>query len=255
MRRARRSLSPLLLLLAGPVACIPYAVGSTAQPLPAGESRAALTAYRIPRGLDMFGDSTTDRDNADFAGADVELRRGLGNGIDLGLRVPSSSGVVATVKRRIAGGDSPAAGALSVMPGLGLVNWLQHGHVEMTLMASSPRRYGTTWYGGARVMQVVPLDAGAAKDSPTAGGYLGVRFGNDQGGLLAELGVYHDRSALGVRRSSTIFIPSITVDGDLLDELRDAGAFDFLQPLLGGDAPKRRGARTRPVVPEPGRVP
>jgi hypothetical protein len=254
MRRLRFFLV-LPFLFAGPVACIPYAVGSTAQPLPAGETRTALVAYRIPRGLeDLMGDSTTDSDNRDFAGIDVELRRGIGDGIDVGLRVPSASGVIATYKRRLVGGDSPAAGAVSVMPGLGVVNWMSHAHAEMTVMASTARRYGVAWYGGARVMQVVPLERDAATDSPTAGGYFGLRFGGDRGGLAAEVGVYHDRSALGMRRSSTIVVPSLTVDGDLFDALRDAGAFDILG-WFGGRS--QRGSRRdpHPVRPWPPRVP
>lgn len=217
-------------LLAGPVGCIPYAVGSTAQPLPPGEGRTAMTLYRIPRGLDVAGSDSTDRDNQPFAGMDLEMRRGIAEGIDVGLRVPSYSGVVATVKRRVAGGAGPEAGAVSIMPGLGLVNWLSHGMVELTVMGSAPRRHGITPYAGARLVQVVPLEPDAARDTPTAGGYVGVRLGGDEGGIVAELGVYHDESALGVRRGSTILVPSITLDGDVLDMLRrPQGPFGMLR--------------------------
>ena len=223
------------LLAGGPVACIPYAVGSTAQPLPVGERRAASTVYRIPRGLG-FGDDSSDSDNAPFIGLDGEYRRGLGNGADFGVRVPSFSGLVFNYKRRIAGGDSLGAAALSVMPGAGLVNWLSHAHFEMTLMGSGRRRGGITPYGGARVMQVVPLEPDAVKDTPTAGGYAGLRMGGDDGGVYVELGVYHDKSALGLRRSNVIMVPSITVDGDLFEALRDAG---LLGPF-GGRRPRPR---------------
>lgn len=233
MRPFQNLLLALALLAGGPVACIPYAVGSTAQPLPAGESRTATTVYRIPRGLD-FGDDSSDSDNAPFVGLDGEYRRGLGNGADIGFRVPSFSGLVLNYKRRIAGSDSLGAPALSVMPGAGLVNWLSHAHVEMTVMASGRRRGGVTPYGGARVMQVVPLEPDARRDTPTAGGYAGVRLGGDGGGVYIELGVYHDKSTLGLRRSNVITVPSITLDGDLLDALRDAG---ILGPFGG---PRRR---------------
>ena len=220
-------------LAVGPVACIPYTVGSTAQPLPQGESRASMTAWRIPRGLDVVGDTSTDRDNAPFVGIDAEWRYGLGDGADVGIRVPSSSGVIVNWKRRLAGGDSLGAPALSVMPGVGVVNWLSHGHVEMTVMASARRWNGITPYGGARVMQVIPLETDAVHDSPTAGGYAGVRVGHDGGGVYLELGVYHDRSALGMRRSNVIMVPSITADGDLLDLIRDSGIFDVVTGRRG----------------------
>lgn len=233
MRPFQHLLVLLAVLAGGPVACIPYAVGSTAQPLPAGETRTGTTIYRIPRGLD-FGSDSTDSDNAPFVGLDGEYRRGLGNGADFGLRVPSFSGVVFNYKRRLAGGDSLGAPALSVMPGAGLVNWLSHAHFELTLMGSGRRRGGFTPYGGARIMQVVPLEADATNDTPTAGGYAGVRLGGDGGGAYLELGVYHDKSALGLRRRNVIMVPSVTLDGDLLDALRDAG---ILGPMGG---PRRR---------------
>ena len=223
-----RRLALVALLLAS-TGCIPYAVGSTAQPLPAGESRSAMTMYRIPRGIDMWGSDSTDADNAPLTGIDLELRRGFGEGMDFGLRIPSASGVVGTVKRRLAGGDDGGDAALSIMPGLGVVNWLDHGLAELTLMGSTPRHRGVTGYAGLRAVQTIPLGSGAVSDTPTAGGYVGARFGGDRGGLLAEVGIYHDESALGLRRRSTIVVPSITFDGDLLDLLRDAGVFRRLR--------------------------
>ena len=233
MRPSRTLLLALALLASGPVACIPYAVGSTAQPLPVGETRSGMTMYRIPRGLDTFGSDSTDSDNAPFVGLDGEWRRGLGNGADFGIRVPSFSGVVFNYKRRVAGSDAPGSAALSVMPGVGIVNWFSHGHLEMTVMGSGARRGGVTPYAGVRVMQVIPLEPDAASDTPTAGGYAGVRFGGDGGGVLVELGVYHDESALGLRRSNVIMVPSVTLDGDLLEALRDSG-------ILGGFGGRRR---------------
>ena len=234
MRPFRNLLLALAIAATGPAACIPYAVGSTAQPLPVGESRTGTTVYRIPRGLGGFDSDSSDSDNAPFIGLDGEYRRGLGNGADFGVRVPSFSGVVFNYKRRIAGSDSLGAAAVSVMPGVGLVNWLSHAHGELTVMASGRRRGGITPYGGARIMQVVPLEPDAVRDTPTAGGYAGVRLGGDGGGVYIELGVYHDKSALGLRRSNVITVPSITLDGDLLDALRDAG---ILGPFGG---PRRR---------------
>lgn len=216
MRRSLRSLLVLATaLVAGPVACIPYTVGTTAQPVPIGESRTVMTAYRIPKGLGVFGSDSTDSDNADFVGADYERRFGVSEGLDVGIRVPSFSGVVVTAKKRLAGGLGTEDAALSIMPGLGVVNWLSHLHGEVTLMASAPRRAGVTPYGGLRLMQVLPIETDAAHDTPTAGGYIGFRFGDDRGAITPELGIYHDRSTLDVRQRNVIIVPSISLEGDL----------------------------------------
>lgn len=230
MRLRLRSLLVLAIAaLGGPVACIPYTVGTTAQPVPIGESRTVVSAYRIPKGLDVFGDDSSDSDNADFGGIDLERRIGVSEGLDVGIRIPSFSGVVVTAKKRIAGGLGTEDAALSVMPGIGVLNWLSHLHGEVTLMASAPRRSGITPYGGLRVMQVLPLDGRSAHDSPTAGGYLGFRFGNEDAAITPELGIYHDRSTLELRERNVIFVPSITIEGDLFPRRRVGGWFRSLR--------------------------
>jgi hypothetical protein len=137
--------------------------------------------------------------------------------------------MVLTAKKRIAAGLGTEDAALSIMPGVGVLHWLSHLHGEVTLMASAPRRAGITPYGGLRVMQVLPIDAGSAHDSPTAGGYLGFRFGGVDAVITPELGIYHDRSTLGLRERNVILVPSITIEGDLFPRRRVGG---WLRPLL-----------------------
>lgn len=212
--RLARLVSALIALwLSG--ACLPYTVGSTAQPVPTGEFRRTASMYVIPNAIDLFGDTAT----AALRGIDVEGRWGLAEGIDVGVRVPSASGAVITLKRRLRGGLDPEDGAVAVMPGVGLVNLGHHAHFELSVLASGRKRGALTPYGGLRIMQVAPMSRGAAHDAPTAGGFLGLRIGDDLMGVSPEIGVFHDPSTLGLRRSRVIYVPAITVHGDALAEV------------------------------------
>ena len=204
------ALLPLILLAS---ACLPYTVGSTAQPLLPGEVRRSTSLYVIPNAVEMFGDSVAGT----FRGIDFESRWGLTDGVDIGLRVPALSGAVVTAKYRVLGGSDPEDAAFSLMPGLGLVNLGEHLHFEMSALASGPTWSYVTLYGGLRVMQVAPMSRSAVHDSPTAGGFVGIRIGNEEVALIPELGVFRDRSALGLRDSHVILVPAITVQGPLLD--------------------------------------
>jgi hypothetical protein len=85
-------------------------------------------------------------------------------------------------------------------------------------------------YYGLRVMQVVPISENGVRDRPTAGGFLGVRFGSADFGISPEVGVFYDHSALGVRKSDVVIVPAISVHGDQMiraigDLMRGAGTF------------------------------
>ena len=211
--RACRSL--LVAALAAPwAACIPYTVGSTAQTVPQGEVRQATTMYWIPNAARLGEDRA-----ATLPGLDGEARWGLSGSTDVGLRVTSLSGMVVSLKHRLRGGAHPDSAAVSIMPGLGIVNGGEHAHVELSLVASGRTRGRVTPYGGLRVMQVAPITEGAVHDSPTAGGFLGLRLGSDELGVAPEVGVFYDRSALGMRDRRVIVVPSITVRGDAFRRL------------------------------------
>ena len=202
-----------VLSLAG--GCLPYTVGSTAQTTPAHQRETTTTWYSIPNAVDILGDSVT----APIFGVDAEWRAGLDDRSDVGIRIPSGSGVVATYKRRLLGDANPKAAALAIMGGAGLVNWGEHAHVELTVMGSGRTARSLTPYGGIRLMQVAPLARGAPHDSPTAGGFFGLRIGSATLGISPEIGVFYDRSALELRKRNFIVVPAISVHGDALASL------------------------------------
>jgi hypothetical protein len=195
---------PLALALA--TGCLPYTVGSTARTVPAGQSTRVATVYYIPDAIDLSGDSVS----APLRGTDLELRYGIDAKSDIGIRIPSYSGAVFTYKRRLAGTSTAESAAVSVMAGGGFVNWGEHAETELTLLASGREAGVVTPYGGLRAMQAIPMSRNAVHDTPTAGGFLGMRlrFGNVD--VLPEVGVYYDRSALGLRSTNFIIVPGVS---------------------------------------------
>lgn len=189
--------------------CLPYAVGSTARPTPRGELQQTGTFYAIPGGFENEADSLS----TPLWGIDGELRYGLDDHSDIGLRIPSSSGAVLTYKRRLDGPSERDGAALAVMAGGGFVNFGEHAMMELTLLASGHDRGTITPYGGLRGMQVIPLSRYAVSDRPTLGGFLGLRIGRSDFGISPEVAVYHDRSALGLRERRVIIVPAISIHG------------------------------------------
>lgn len=200
-------------------ACIPYAVGSTARTVPAGDHVRTTTAFFIPNGFESKSESAA----LSIPGLDAEARFGIDQRSDWGVRVPSWSGVVLNYKRRLDAVPAAAAAdtgvALSVLTGAGFVNWGEHAHFELTLLASGREDRKAVPYGGVRVMQVVPLNSSAPSDRPTAGGFVGWRIGSRDVGVAPELGVFYDHSTLGIRRSDVVFVPSITFYGSVLGSI------------------------------------
>lgn len=215
--RVRRLAIAALALLGG--ACVPYAVATTAQPVPRGEMLRSNVTYFVPAGVDLRSDSTA---SASYVGLDSELRFGLGDGMDVGLRFPGLAGAVVNVKRRLGSGDATRA-ASAVMMGAGVVNGGNHALLEATVVTSGRERDTATPYGGARAMHVLPLNDVAVSDTPTIGLFGGVRLGSARGGFSPELGIYYDRSALGLRSSSIIVVPSVTLHA------RRGSGFPFLR--------------------------
>src|SRR5688500_7686859 len=104
-RTATRAALIAAVALAAPTACLPYTVGSTAQPVAPGEVQRSGTVYISPNAIELFGDSVA----TSLRGADAEVRWGLTESTDLGLRVPSFSGAVVTAKHRMWGRAEPEA--------------------------------------------------------------------------------------------------------------------------------------------------
>jgi hypothetical protein len=101
------------------------------------------------------------------------------------------------------------------MVGGGIVNWGEHAHLEATLITSAPESDRFTPYGGLRAMQVIPIDKGAVHDSPTLGGFLGARIGTLTAGISPEIGIFYDHSALHLHKGNILFVPAITLHGDV----------------------------------------
>ena len=204
-------LTAALLSLALSTACIPYSVGNTAQTMPRGERSNTSSLYIIPNGVAL-----RDSVAATLWGIDNEYRYGLDDHSDVGLRIPSGTGIVVNYKRRLAGSSDLDSAAVAMMFGAGFVNVFLHAHFEASLLASGAAHGHVMPYGGLRVMQVAPISSGAVHKLPTAGGLIGLRLGDSKYAVLPELAVYYDHSSLGIRKGDIIWVPSISVRGDLL---------------------------------------
>jgi hypothetical protein len=237
----RRAYAPLPLLVASFVGCLPYTVGTTARTVAPEETTRTFSHYFIPNAVEVLDDTVV----GPLFGVDYEVRFGIDERSDVGIRLASSSGVVANYKRRLDRFDRPEEAGVALLTGAGIVNWGTHAHLEATLLASGRDSDRATVYGGLRVMQVVPISRGAVHDSPTAGGFLGVRIGSAERGFSPELGVFYDRSALDIRRGTVIFVPAVSLHGDILRALRGRGGGDR------GDGARPR-PRVRPVPRSPG---
>jgi hypothetical protein len=196
--------------------CIPLTVGSTARPVPVGTTVHSMSVYVVPN---SFDDTVNKRFYPRY-GVDPEVRFGLDEHSDIGVRIPSFSGIVANYKRRLNGVSQAPGAATAIMVGGGLVNWGDHAHLEATMITSAEDNDRFTPYGGIRVMQVIPISNGAVHDSPTLGGFLGARIGTLTAGISPEIGVFYDHSALRIRKGSVLFVPAITIHGDFAQFLR-----------------------------------
>jgi len=190
--------------------CIPLTVGSTAQPVPVGTTVHSMSMYVVPNSVD---DSINNRSYPRY-GVDPEVRFGLDDRSDIGVRAPSFSGIVANYKRRLNGVSQAPGAATAIMVGGGLVNWGDHVHLEATLITSAEDNDHFTPYGGIRAMQVIPINKGAVHDSPTLGGFFGARIGSLKAGISPEIGVFYDHSALRLRKRNILIVPAITIHGD-----------------------------------------
>ena len=59
------------------------------------------------------------------------------------------------------------------------------------------------------------MNKGAVHDSPTLGGFFGARLGSLIAGISPELGIFYDHSALKIHKGNVLFVPAITVHGDI----------------------------------------
>lgn len=214
MRILRRFAALAVLLSAG--ACIPYATGTTALTTPRGQMVPSSALYFIPGGLERL---TVDSVGGSYFGIDSEVRVGLDERSDLGIRVPGWVGVIVNYKHRLDARPDEAGSALAYMVGGGIVNGGEHALVEASLLASAaPAGSGATVtpYGGVKAMHVIPMIPEAVSDDPTVGVFAGLRIGTSAFAISPELALFYDRSALGLRDRDWIIVPSFTFHGDEL---------------------------------------
>ena len=217
-------LNPLILQPARVVAvagilmtgCLPYTVASTARPAAEGEIQKTGTLYAIPGAVESDYDSVS----VPMRGADLEVRYGIDEYSDVGIRIPSLSGAVVNYKRRLDGPSEDPGVAVAVMAGTGFVNMGEHALGELTFIVSADDRGTWTPYGGIRGMHVFPLSRHAVTDQPTVGAFLGLRVGKTDFGVSPEIGFYYDPSALELRERRWIIVPAVSIHGDrLLDAI------------------------------------
>ena len=178
-----------------------------------GEIVRTTSAAFVLGGSAPFDSSTGSGGSANFLSSDVEMRFGLTDHSDFGLRIPGGSGLVVNYKRRHIGVANPDSAGFASMWGAGIVNWARHAYVEGTLIWSGDQRGQTVRYGGLRVMQTFPIDQYAVEDTPSFGAFFGFRWGTAGGGVTPELAIYYDEPALELRERNIIFVPSITLTG------------------------------------------
>jgi hypothetical protein len=216
----RRSVLVALPFVVWAGACTPYAVSTTALPMARGAVQRTTTLAVVPGGAEWSGDSAgARRENVAMPGLDMEQRVGLDERSDIGVRIPSFSGVIVTYKRRLDGPTSRDARATAIMVGGGFVNFGQHAHGEVTLITSGRESASVVPYGGFRAIQILPLSNTAVHDTPAVGAFAGLKLGGRTSGVSAEVGVFHDRSALELRRGTIIVVPSVAFHGSIVQKL------------------------------------
>ncbi|MBX3175658.1 MAG: hypothetical protein KF709_14720 [Gemmatimonadaceae bacterium] len=212
LRRSARLL--LLCPLVVATACLPYTTGSTGQTVPIGERHSFGTAGLVINGGGQFDDSaSTSSDIANIPMSDSEVRFGLSERSDLGIRITSASGLVMNYKRRHAGYAHPDSAGFSTMWGGGIVNWGGHALVEATAIVSGRRNSAGIPYGGLRAFHTMPISRGAVTDKPTVGGFLGMKFILGDVSISPELGVFYDESVLALRRGNIVVVPAVALSG------------------------------------------
>ena len=94
-------------LLLGLVGCIPYTIGSTAQTAPVGEQIRTTTAGFVIGGGSDLQDADGGNGNTNMPMSDVEVRWGLTDHSDLGIRLQGRVGSSSITRRAIRARHTP----------------------------------------------------------------------------------------------------------------------------------------------------
>ena len=198
----------VLSLLTG---CISYTVGMGAETTPVGERSTTSSVNVVPGTIkDMSNTVPTRRPSID-----TDIRFGIDERTDIGFRVATYSGFMLTWKRQLSAVDSTSTPEnrrrTALMLGGGLLNLGEHAGFEATLITSGKWTSAGQWYGALRAIQVVPLSREAPQDDPVVGFSIGHLFGDRNKSIGPEIGVYYDRSVLGLNTNRIIVVPSIVI--------------------------------------------
>ena len=213
-RRAALALAGASLLSLACTGCISYTVGMGAETVAPGERASSSSVNLVPG---TIGDSVNSTSGTPTRrpSIDSDFRFGLDDRTDLGVRVNTYSGFMLTWKRQLTRADTSARvenrARTAIMLGTGLVNMAEHAAVEATITTSAPWTNAGQFYAAARVTQVVAITGTARRDDPVFGFAFGHLFGDRSNSVGPELGVYYDRSVLGLNSSRILVIPSIVV--------------------------------------------
>jgi hypothetical protein len=189
--------------------CISYTVGMGAETTPVGERTVTNSVNVVPGTINTeSGTAPTRRPSVD-----TDIRFGIDNRTDIGFRVATYSGVMLTWKRQLGKIDSSSVPEnrrhSALMLGGGLINLGEHASFEATLITSGKWTAAGQWYGAARVIQVLPLSPEAPHDDPVVGFSIGHLFGDRSSSIGPEIGVYYDRSTLGLNTNRIIVVPAV----------------------------------------------
>ncbi len=204
-----------VIMIAAPLSlltgCISYSVGMGAETTAPNEQATSSIINLVPGTIkDMSGTQPTRRPSVD-----TDIRFGIDDRTDLGFRIATWSGFMLTWKRQLTRADTSATpenrSRTALMLGGGLINAGEHAGFEATLITSGKWTSAGQSYGALRAIQVAPLSPSARQDDPVVGLVFGHLFGDRNSSFGPEIGVYYDRSVLGLNTSRMLVIPSWVV--------------------------------------------
>jgi hypothetical protein len=203
----------LLLFLLAPLAgcAVPYWVGSTATTAAPGAivQRTGIQFAAGQPDLDAEeGDAELTTTTASF---DSEVRFGLDDYSDAGVRLVGFGGVVASYRRML---GSIAGMNMAATAGVGVLGLGSHAHAEGTVILSPEPTTPLTPYGGVRFQALAPLDDGPAPPVAT-GLFGGVRLAHGDIAIFPEVGLFYAPNDL-LGQPDWIIVPSLTIAGDRL---------------------------------------
>jgi hypothetical protein len=224
--RVRRLLGATALVVLSGIftACISYTVGQGAETTPKAEQSSSSSVNLVPG---TFSDRYSGSSGSGTSGSrpstrrpsiDSDIRWGIDDRNDVGVRLATYSGFMVTWKHQLSRADSTAKQEnrtrTAFMLGTGILNLGEHAGLEGTLIASSKWSAAGQFYGAMRAIQVLPITSSAKHDDPVIGVAFGHLFGDRERSIGPEIGVYYDRSVLGLNTNRILVIPSLVVRGD-----------------------------------------